>query len=56
MISDAGRPAAILGQVSARTWRNWEDLAGVFDQLTDPGWAGDRDLVDNTITDPWMER
>ncbi|MEV6695385.1 hypothetical protein AB0M35_28355 [Micromonospora sp. NPDC051196] len=45
-ITVAGRPAALLGPVSSRTWREWDDLAGVFDQPTDTGWAGDRDLLE----------
>ncbi|SCF45580.1 prevent-host-death family protein [Micromonospora matsumotoense] len=55
-ITVAGRPAAVLGPVSPRTWREWDDLAGVFDQPTDAAWAGDRDLLDGTVTDPWAER
>ncbi|MEU1607588.1 type II toxin-antitoxin system Phd/YefM family antitoxin [Micromonospora matsumotoense] len=55
-ITVADRPAAVLGPVSPRTWRQWNDLAGVFDQPTDPEWAGDRDLLDDTVTDPWAER
>ena len=55
-ITVAGRPAAVLGPVSSRAWREWDDLAGVFDQPTDPEWAHDRDLLDDTVTDPWAER
>ena len=55
-ITVAGRPAAVLGPVSPRTWREWDDLAGVFDQLTDSRWADDRDLLDDTVADPWVER
>ncbi|MFI6254900.1 type II toxin-antitoxin system Phd/YefM family antitoxin [Micromonospora zamorensis] len=55
-ITVAGRPAAVLGPVSPRTWREWDDLAGVFDHPTDPGWAADRDLLDDAVTDPWVER
>ncbi|WP_133875158.1 type II toxin-antitoxin system Phd/YefM family antitoxin [Paractinoplanes brasiliensis] len=40
-ITVAGRPAAVLGPVSPRAWRKWDDLAGVFDQPTDPGWTAD---------------
>ncbi|MET8042945.1 type II toxin-antitoxin system prevent-host-death family antitoxin [Micromonospora sp. NPDC005215] len=35
----AGRPAAVLGPVSPRIWREWDDFADVFDQPTDPGCA-----------------
>jgi prevent-host-death family protein len=55
-ITVAGRPAAVLGPVSPRTWREWDDLAGVFDQPTDLRWADDRDLLDDTLADPWAER
>ncbi|WP_348774018.1 type II toxin-antitoxin system prevent-host-death family antitoxin [Micromonospora sp. WMMD714] len=44
-ITFAGRPAAVLGQVSPRSWREWDDLTGVFGRPTDPAWAGDRDLM-----------
>ncbi|MEV6707715.1 type II toxin-antitoxin system prevent-host-death family antitoxin [Micromonospora wenchangensis] len=52
----AGRPAAGLGPVSPRTWREWNDLAGVFDQPTDHARTDDRDILDDTPTDPWVER
>ncbi|MBN1170615.1 MAG: type II toxin-antitoxin system prevent-host-death family antitoxin [Micromonosporaceae bacterium] len=55
-ITVAGRPAAVLGPVSPRTWRQWDDLADVFGHPTDPEWAGERNLLDNTIADPWAER
>lgn len=55
-ITVSGRPAAVLGPVSPRAWRQWEDLADVFDRATDPEWAGERNLLDDSITDPWAER
>jgi prevent-host-death family protein len=55
-ITVAGRPAAVLGPVSPRTWRRWDDLASIFDQPTDPDWAGEKDLLDDVIADPWIER
>jgi prevent-host-death family protein len=55
-ITVAGRPAAVLGPVSPHTWREWDDLAGVFAQATDPRWADDRDLLDDTVVDPWADR
>jgi len=56
MITVAGRPAAVLGPVSPRTWRRWDELSGVFDQPTDPDWADERNLLDDGIADPWTER
>jgi prevent-host-death family protein len=53
MITVAGRPAAMLGPVSSRAWRQWDDVAAVFDSPTDPDWAETRDLIDGSIVDPW---
>jgi prevent-host-death family protein len=55
-ITVAGRPAAVLGPVSARTWRHWVDLTAVFDVPTDSDWARDRDLLDDSLTDPWASQ
>jgi len=55
-ITVAGRPAAVLGPVSPRTWRRWDDLAAVFDAPTDPNWRADRDLLDDGLVDPWASR
>lgn len=55
-ITVAGRPAAVLGPVSPRTWRQWDDLAGIFDQPTDPDWADEEDLLEDGIFDPWTGR
>ncbi len=55
-ITVAGRPAAVIGPVSPRAWRRWEDLDDVFRHPTDPTWAQDRDLVDDSLVDPWSGR
>ena len=55
-ITVAGRPAAVLGPVSSRTWRHWGDIREAFAQPVDDDWAGDRDLVDGALTDPWARR
>jgi prevent-host-death family protein len=52
-ITVAGRPAAVLGPVSPRAWRRWDDVADIFAGPTDPDWTGDRDLLDNSLVDPW---
>ena len=52
-ITVAGRPAAVLGPVSSRSWRLWDDVADVFTGPADPAWDADRDLVDDAVTDPW---
>ncbi|WP_071059644.1 type II toxin-antitoxin system Phd/YefM family antitoxin [Parafrankia soli] len=55
-ITVAGRPAAVLGPVSPRVWRHWDDLAELFAQPEDTDWHEDRNLVDGSLTDPWESR
>jgi prevent-host-death family protein len=55
-ITVAGRPAAVLGPVTPRTWRRWDDLTDVFTAPADADWARDRDLLDSSLTDPWAPR
>jgi len=52
-ITVAGRPAAVLGPVSPRAWRRWDDVADLFTGPGDPDWDADRELVDGSIADPW---
>jgi prevent-host-death family protein len=55
-ITVAGRPAAVLGPVSPRTWRRWDDVADIFAQPFDDDWVSDRDLVDGSLADPWTRQ
>jgi prevent-host-death family protein len=55
-ITVAGRPAAVLGPTNARTWRRWDEIAQVFTTLTDPDWATERDILDDTVLNPWAGR
>jgi prevent-host-death family protein len=55
-ITVAGRPAAVLGPVSPRAWRRWDEVADVFARPGDEDWTADRDLVDGAVVDPWAER
>ncbi|WP_213454015.1 type II toxin-antitoxin system Phd/YefM family antitoxin [Rhizomonospora bruguierae] len=55
-VTVAGRPAAVLGPVSPRAWRRWEDLADVFRGPADAEWAADRALIDGSLADPWEPR
>ncbi len=53
-VTVAGRPAAVLGPLSgARSWVSWEQVADVFSRPVDGDWAADRDLVDQSLIDPW---
>lgn len=53
LITVAGRPAAVLGPVAARSWLQWEDVAPIFAKPVDAGWAEERDLLDQSVVDPW---
>lgn len=55
-VTVAGRPAAMLGPVSPRAWRRWEDLTDVFTGPADNDWAADRELIDGSPRDPWEAR
>lgn len=55
-ITVAGRPAAVLGPLSPRTWRRWDDLTDIFAAPPDQDWAQDRDLLNDSLTDPWTPR
>jgi len=55
-ITVAGRPAAVLGPVSPRTWRHWNDLADIFAETADGDWARDRELLDDSLADPWAKQ
>ena len=56
MITVAGRPAAMLGPISPRAWRRWEDIAEVFASPIDDDWAADSELIDQSLEDPWSSR
>lgn len=55
-ITVAGRPAAVLGPVSPRAWRQWNDLADIFTGTVDADWERDRDMLDGSVADPWSDR
>jgi prevent-host-death family protein len=54
-ITVAGRAAAVLGPVSPKSWRRWDDVADVFARPVDGDWVHDRDLVDDSLVDPWEQ-
>jgi prevent-host-death family protein len=53
-VTVSGRPAAQIIPADRRTWRRWDDIAGLFspDRAAD-GWPGDRDWLDDSPADPW---
>ena len=52
-ITVAGRLAARLVPAAPRQWQRWADIADLFVGRPDPDWDHDRDLVDQSVTDPW---
>ena len=52
-ITVAGRLAARLVPAAPRRWQRWEAIADLFAGQSDPGWERDRDLLDQTIENPW---
>ena len=52
-ITVAGRPGARLVPAAPHAWRQWDDIADLFDGTEDTAWPTDRDLVDQHIRDPW---
>ncbi len=52
-ITVAGRPAARLVGAEPRRWQRWAAVADLFAGPADTAWDHDRDLVDQSIRDPW---
>ena len=52
-ITVAGRLAARLVPVAPRQWQRWVDVEGLFAGRADPDWQRDRDLIDQSVTNPW---
>ena len=52
-ITVAGRPAARLVGAEPRRWQHWAAVAELFAGRADPAWDRDRDLLDQSIRDPW---
>ena len=52
-ITVAGRLAARLVPAEPSRWQQWAEIADVFVGRPDPDWQHDRDLIDQTIGDPW---
>lgn len=48
-----GREVAQLGPVRRHQWRRAEDLSAIFAGPADADWPTDRDLIDNSVVDPF---
>lgn len=52
-ITVSGRSAARLIPARPRQWLRWDDIADAFRGRSDPDWDRDRDLIDQSVSDPW---
>jgi prevent-host-death family protein len=52
-ITVAGRLAARLVPATPKRWVHWDDIAGLYDGRPDLHWDKDRDLIDQSLADPW---
>jgi prevent-host-death family protein len=52
-ITVAGRLAARIVPAAPKRWQRWDDIAELFTGRPDPDWERDRDLIDQSITNPW---
>jgi len=52
-VTVSGRLAARLIPAEPKRWQRWEDVADLFPGRGDPGWDGDRDLIDQSVASPW---
>lgn len=52
-ITVVGRLAARLVPAAPRRWQRWVDIALLFAGRPDPERERDRDLVDQSLTNPW---
>ena len=55
-ITVAGRLAARMVPAAPRRWQRWEDVVDLFAGRPDPDWLSDRDLIDQSVTNPWEPR
>ena len=52
-ITVAGRLAARLVPAAPRRWQRWSDIADLFVGPPDAAWSADRDLIEQSVTNPW---
>ena len=53
-ITVAGRLAARLVPAAPKRWQKWDDIAELFIGVRpDPDWDRDRDLIDQSLANPW---
>ncbi|WAX58947.1 type II toxin-antitoxin system prevent-host-death family antitoxin [Jatrophihabitans cynanchi] len=53
-ITVSGRLAARLVPARPKRWLAWEDVADAFAGGPDGDWDRDRELIDQSVADPWV--
>ena len=52
-ITVAGRLAARMVPAMPGRWQRWDDIAVLFSGRADPDWDRDRNLIDQSLANPW---
>ncbi len=52
-ITVAGRLAARMVPAAPKRWQRWDEIADVFTGRPDPDWERDRQLIDQSVGNPW---
>jgi len=55
-ITVSGRLAARMVPAVPTRWRRWEEIADAFVGRPDPDWERDRDLIGQSVGNPWDRR
>jgi len=55
-VTVSGRLAARIVPATPQRWQRWDDIADLFTGEADPHWERDRDLIDQSLVDPWEPR
>ncbi|WP_007026619.1 type II toxin-antitoxin system Phd/YefM family antitoxin [Saccharomonospora iraqiensis] len=56
VVTVAGRPSVRMVPATRKQWRTFEEIAEALSGEMDPEWERDRDLIDQSIVDPWERR
>ena len=56
IITVSGRPSARLVPARQTRWQRWDDVTDLFAGPADADWKADRELVDDTVRDPWTDQ
>ena len=52
-ITVSGRLAARMVPAKPKQWLTWDEIAEAFRGRPDPDWNRDRDLIDQSLANPW---